>query len=181
MTKLAGDQLSLIAESDFIDSPVGDWDYDELGTDKSLVPNFSFQKLGTNEILVPNFPNSELGTSGILVPNFPNSELGTEIWTPPDYSNWKPPIGGFQQKWIKNHQYWYWRYYNLKGKKASLYLHKDYNKAVRKAMKIGVPPDAKLPNLSAPDPQGKAQIPATENLIDIASTAHGASRSDRAA
>jgi hypothetical protein len=181
MTKLAGQQLSLIAESEFIDPPVGDWDYDELGTDKSLVPNSPDQKLGTDKSLVPNFPNPKLGTKESLVPNFPDSKLGTNEWTPPDYSNWHPPIGCLDRKWIKNHQYWCWRYYDIEGKKRSIHLHKDYNKAVRKAIKIGVPPDARLPNLSAPDPQGETHTPTTNNILPIAPPAHGASRNSRAA
>ena len=189
MTKLAGSQLSLIAESDFEDRPVGDWEFDELGTDKISVPNFQSSKLGTGKILVPNFPSSKLGTEKILVPNFPSPKLGTENqdricesnWVLPDYSDWKPPIGCIDRKWIKDHQYWCWRYYDLQGTKRSIHLHKDYNKAVRKAIKIGMPSDAKLPKstVRASDPQSPAQF--TENIIDIAQTAHSASRDTRAA
>ena len=166
MTKLLALQLSLIAESDFDELPVGDWDYDQLGTDEILVPNSSIQKLGTKKILVPNFPHQK---------------LGTKEWTAPDYSAWTPPIGCFQQKWIKDHQYWYWRYYDNRGKKASLYLHKDYNKAVLKAIKIGVPSDAKC--LSVPTTQTDPQIstPTQINPLNIASTAHPASRDPLAA
>jgi hypothetical protein len=181
MTKLQGQQLSLIAESEFSDPPVGDWDYDELGTDQILVPNFPDQKLGTNKILVPNFPDRELGTNKILVPNSDDRELGTNEWTPPDWTDWKPPIGCFQQKWIKNHQYWYWRYYNNEGKKASLYLHKDYNKAVRKAIKIGCPVDAKPAKLPTQQADSQERGKSPSNLIDIAQTAHSTPRNTRAA
>ena len=175
MTKLCGSQLSLIAESDFEELPVGDWDYDELGTNNFLVPNSSVQKLGTNKFLVPNFPPRELGTNNFLVPNFPATELGTKEWTPPDLSEWKPPMGCLQQKWIKDHQYWYWRYYDNRGKKASLYLHKDYNKAVRKAIKIGVPHDAKPLKSSASQADTQSQTPTQLHPVHIASTADGAS------
>ncbi|WP_310485716.1 hypothetical protein [Chamaesiphon sp. VAR_48_metabat_403] len=151
MTNSSPLQLSLIAELDAYDFPVGDWDYDELGTEIFLVPNSPIQKLGTEISLVPNS------------------------------DNWQPPIGGFEQKWIKDHQYWYWRYYDNRGKKRSLYLAKDYNKAIRKAIKIGVPTDAKLPNLSASHSQGEAQKPTTDNLIPIPTTAHGTPRNSRAA
>jgi hypothetical protein len=146
MAKLIGSQLSLIAESDFEYRPVGDWDYDELGT----------------EIF--------------LVPNSPLPELGTEIYLVPNLDDWKPPIGCLQQKWVKDHQYWYWRYYKLNGKKRSKYLHKDYDKAVRKAIKIGVPTDAKLPKSTHSKTRPQTQTARTENIIDIAQTAHGASR-----
>lgn len=161
MTKIFGSQLSLIAESDVDELPVGDWDYDELGTDK---------------ILVPNFPDPELGTKKILVPNSHLPELGTKEWIPPNYDNWKPPIGCLQQKWIKDRQYWYWRYYDNRGKKASLYLHKDYNKAVRKAMKIGVPSDAKCLSVPTTQTHPQAQTPSQLHPVNIAPTAHPASR-----
>jgi hypothetical protein len=191
MAKLIGSQLSLIAESDFEYRPVGDWDYDELGTENLLVPNSTKQKLGTENLLFPNFPTSELGTENLLVPNstkqklgtenllvpnFPTSESSPSKWTPPDYTDWKPPIGGLELKWVKDHKYWYWRYYDIDGKKASKYLHKDYDKAVRKAIKIGVPTDAKLPKPTHSKACPQTQHPTAENLIDIAQTAHPASR-----
>ncbi len=99
--------------------------------------------------------NTELGTKKILVPNSPTSELGTKKILVPNSDQWTPPVGCLQQKWVKDHKYWYWRYYNLKGKKASLYLAKDYNKAISKAQKIGVPTDAKplKHRATPPDPQ----------------------------
>jgi hypothetical protein len=196
MTKLSGSQLSLIAEIEEDEYQVGDWHYDELGTEeilvpnfslpelgttKSLVPNFSPPELGTNQTLVPNFPDSELGTNPILVPNFFPPELGTNQTLVPNSDEWKPPIGCLQQKWIKDHQYWYWRYYNSKGKKASLYLAKDYNKAIRKAKKIGVPPDAKLPNLPPPDPQTQAPTPTINHPLCHSQTTHRTSRDSLAA
>jgi hypothetical protein len=148
MTKLRGTQLSLIAELGTEDRPVGDWDYDELGTNKYLVPNSSIPELGTNKILVPNFTKWDA-----------------------DLSDWQPPIGCLQQKWIKDHQYWYWRYYDNRHKKRSLYLGKDYNKAVRKAIKIGLPTDAKIPNLPTTNPQ---TITHSVVLSANAATAHPA-------
>jgi hypothetical protein len=150
MTKLKGEQLSLITE---------------LGTDDRIVGDWGWEKLGTKDSLVPNSPLPE---------------LGTKIWLVPNFDDWKPPIGCLQQKWIKDHQYWYWRYYDNRGKKASLYLCKDYNKAIRKAIKIGVPTDAKLPNMPATDPQIQTPNRATDDRRFIAPTAHSAS-SHRAA
>jgi hypothetical protein len=196
MTKLHGSQLSLITELGTEESKVGDWHYDELGTEESLVPNLNPPKLGTKEISVPNLnppklgtkeisvPNlnpPELGTKEISVPNFSPVELGTDKWTPPDYDNWKPPIGCLDRKWIKSYQYWCWRYYDHSGKKRAIHLHKDYNKAVRKAMKIGVPTDAKLPFLPPSDPQTQSISSTTDNLIDLAPTANRTSRPPRAA
>jgi hypothetical protein len=176
MAKFAGEQLSLIAEDFDDDRPIGDWDYDELGTENLLVPNSPLPELGTKNLLVPNSPLPELGTKNLLVPNSPLPELGTEIYLVPNLDDWKPPIGCLQQKWVKDHQYWYWRYYKLNGKKRSKYLHKDYDKAVRKAIKIGVPTDAKLPKPTHPKACPQTQHPTAENLIDIAQTAHPASR-----
>jgi hypothetical protein len=166
MAKLEGTQLSLIAEVEDDDCPISDWGY---------------EKLGTKEISVPNLPPPKLGTKEILVPNFYEPPRQIPRWDDPIDLNWKPPIGCLDRKWSKNHRYWCWRYYDKFGKKRSIHLHKDYNKAIRKAMKIGVPTDAKLPNPSASDPQTTAQNSPTDNLIDIAPTAHPAPRSRRAA
>jgi hypothetical protein len=123
----------------------------KLGTEESLVPNSPSQKLGTEESLVPNSPSEKLGTEESLVPNFESTYRWEEKYEGKYLEDWKPPIGGFDRKWSKNHQYWCWRYYDRDGKKRSIHLHKDYNKAVRKAIKIGVPHDAKLPSLPASD------------------------------
>jgi|GEM_PF-5822867 len=125
MTNLACVQLSLIADVESIDLPLSDWGWENERTGK----------LGTKNLLVPNFPSAELGTKNLLVPNFPE---------------WTLPIGCLQQKWIKDRKYWYWRYYDNRGKKASLYLGKDYNKAIAKVKKIGIPADAKIPKSSRP-------------------------------
>jgi hypothetical protein len=138
-----GQQLSLITELEIDDPIVGDW---------------GWEKLGTEDLLVPNSPASMLGTNKSSVPNL---------------EEWKPPVGGLEKKSIKDRQYWYWRYYDKRSKKASRYLGKDYNRAVLKAMQIGVPPDAKLPNLSPSDPQ--AQNPTARALITIPPTAHNTS------
>jgi hypothetical protein len=124
----------------------------KLGTKESLVPNSPSQKLGTDKISVPNSPTEKLGTNETLVPNFESTYIWEEKYEGKYLEDWKPPVGCFDLKWSKNHQYWCWRYYSINGKKRSIHLHKDYNKAVRKAIKIGVPFDAKLPNLPAPDP-----------------------------
>jgi hypothetical protein len=166
MAKLAGEQLSLITELGTEDLPVGDWAYDELGTDKILVPNFLTSKLGTNKILVPNFP-----PASIWEEKFDGRYL----------EEWKPSIGCLQQKWVKGHQYWYWRYYDERGKKASKYLSKDYTKAVRKCIKIGMPIDAKQHhpvNLKT----AIAGTPDTpDNIINYPQTAGNTSRGTRAA
>ncbi|WP_309740088.1 hypothetical protein [Chamaesiphon sp. OTE_20_metabat_361] len=161
MAKLIGSQLSLIAESDFEYRSIGDWDYDELGTEIFLVPNSRLSELGTKKL-------DDADTR--------YTELGTEIFLVPNSDNWKPPVGCLQQKWVKDHQYWYWRYYKLNGKKASKYLHKDYNKAVRKAMKIGIPIDAKLPKSITAQTDPQICRSTTENIVDIAQTARTASR-----
>ena len=144
MTNSEATQLSLIAESGFMHQPVGDWEYDELGTEICLVPNF------------------------------PDRELGTEICLVPNSYKWQPPIGGLEQKPIKDRNYWYWRYYDNRGKKASLYLARDYNKAVARAIKIGIPPNAKQAQITLPiaDPQTSSEK--SGNLIDITSTARAA-------
>jgi hypothetical protein len=96
------------------------------------------QQLGTKKKLVPNADDEQLGTKKMLVPN-------SEIW--------KPPIGCLNQKWVKSDKYWYWSYYKSKGKKTSLYLAKDYNEAIAKAKKIGIPANAKPPKIRAPPPE----------------------------
>jgi hypothetical protein len=166
MAKLKGTQLSLITELGTDDLPVGDWAYDELGTNKSSVPNS---------------PPSELGTKKFLVPNSLRSGIWTETFAGQSLEEWKPPIGCLQQKWIKAHQYWYWRYYDDRGKKASKYLSKDYTKAVRKAVKIGIPIDAKNHHPANLQTDIERSPQPAANLVNITQTAHRASRSARAA
>jgi hypothetical protein len=148
----------------------------QLGTENLPVPNSHLPELGTDKISVPNSHNPELGTNNLPVPNSLNTELGTEIWLVPNFDDWHPPLGCLQQKWIKDHQYWYWRYYKINGKKRSRYLGKDYNKAILKAIKIGIPSDAKLPKSPRPQADSQNQFGATSNLIDLAQTAYGTSR-----
>jgi hypothetical protein len=162
MTKLAGRQLSLIAELEDDDCPISDWGYEKLGTNISLVPNSGLEKLGTNISLVPNFYE-------------PPQHIPR--WDDPIDPTWKPPLGCLDLKWIKNHQYYCWRYYDIAGKKRSIHLHKDYNKAVRKAMRIGVPTDAK----PVKSTDLKTQTPTQSHRLDLAPTASGTSRSARAA
>jgi hypothetical protein len=110
-------------------------------------------KLGTkDDSLVPNSPAQKLGTKENPVPNFESTYTWEEKYAGKYLEDWQLPVGCFDRKWIKNHQYWCWRYYDRDGKKRSIHLHKDYNKAVRKAIKIGVPFDAKLPNLPTSNP-----------------------------
>lgn len=166
MAKLVGDQLSLIAELGTNDSPVGDWHYDQLGT---------------NKFLVPNSPRSELGTDKILVPNFPSAPIWEETFNGQYLEEWKPLIGCLQQKWIKDHQYWYWRYYDDRGKKASKYLAKDYTKAVRKCIKIGIPADAKNHHHPVSSTDIERSSPTSDNLINYPQTARNTPRGARAA
>jgi hypothetical protein len=166
MAKLVGEQLSLIAEVEEDDRPIGDWGYEKLGTKNSLVPNF---------------PNPELGTKNSLVPNSADSPTWTEKFNGQYLEDWKPPIGCLDRKWIKDHQYWCWRYYDINGKKRSIHLHKDYTKAVRKAVKIGIPIDAKNHHPTAQSSDLKRASQVTDNLVDIAQTARNTPRSARAA
>jgi hypothetical protein len=124
----------------------------KLGTKESLVPNSPSSKLGTDKSLVPNSPSSKLGTNKISVPNFETMGTWAEKFNGVYLEEWKPIVGCLQQKWVKNQQYWYWRYYDNRGKKRSIYLCKDYSEAVRKVIKMEMPTDAKLPHLPASDP-----------------------------
>jgi hypothetical protein len=133
-------QVSLFAIDDYTDASAAHWGW--LDVDNS--------ELGTKKFLVPNSPNSELGTKEISVPNSGGNGNGGGKILVPNSDEWKPPVGCLQQKWIKDIKYWYWRYYDNRRKKRSLYLGRDYNKAIRKAQKIGIPPDAKLPNSHPP-------------------------------
>jgi hypothetical protein len=111
-------QMTLLPEQVSICDPIGDWSHEN--------------ELGTEIFLVPNCQNSELGTRNLGLISVPNSD-------------WKPPIGCLQEKVIKSNKYWYWRYYDQRGKKRSLYLGTEYRMAIIKARVIGVPKDAKLP------------------------------------
>jgi hypothetical protein len=166
MAKLKGQQLSLITELGTEDRPIGDWGYEKLGTKNSLVPNF---------------PTLELGTKKSLVPNSADSPTWTEKFNGQYLEDWKPPIGCLDRKWVKAYQYWCWRYYDINGKKCSIHLDKDYTKAVRKAVKIGIPIDAKKPTLSTQSPDLKRASQVTDNLVDIAQTARNTPQSARAA
>jgi hypothetical protein len=160
--KISDGQATLFDIAAYAIDPGEKWGWlDEdptLGTNKSLVPNSPSQKLGTEDSLVPNSPPEKLGTNTSLVPNFEPMGTWAEKFNGVYLEEWKPIMGCLQQKWVKNHQYWYWRYYDNRGKKRSLYLGRDYNKAVRKVIKIGVPTDAKLPNLPASDPPPTTEI-----------------------
>jgi hypothetical protein len=144
----------------------------KLVTEKSLVTNSPAPKLVTEKSSVTNSPAPKLVTEKSSVTNSPLSITETYLSPAPSFEStyiweekyegkyledWKPKVGCLSPKWSKNHQYWCWRYYDCDGKKRSIHLHKDYNKAVRKAIKIGVPFDAKLPNLPASDPPPTAE------------------------
>ena len=176
MTNFLATQLSLIAESDFTHQPIGDWEYDELGTEILLVPNIRDRELGTEISKAHSFKDSELGTEDFDFPNFSDRELGTEISLVPNWYKWQPPIGGLEQKPIKDRKYWYWRYYDNRGKKASLYLAKDYNKAVARAIKIGIPANAKSPQNPVLSTDSQTASQTSPHLIDIAPTAYPAPR-----
>jgi hypothetical protein len=166
MAKRIGDRLSVIAEVEEDDRPIGDWSYEKLGTKNSLVPNF---------------PTLELGTKKSLVPNSADLPTWTEKFDGQYLEDWKPKIGCLDRKWIKDHQYWCWRYYDICGKKRSIHLHKDYTKAVRKCVEIGLPLDAKPPKCSDPSTEIERLSEASDNLINYPQTAHSPSRSARAA
>ena len=173
MAKLAGEQLSLIAELEFDDRRVGDWGWDDVGTEQISVPTLAGSKVGTKQIPVPTLAGSKIGTKEIPVPIFTVDFRVTE--------KWHPPVGCLEQKWSKDRKYWYWRYYDNRGKKRSLYLAKDYNKSIRKAMKIGVPSDAKSPQPTSTKTDPQNPNPTASNLIDITQTADCTSSSTRAA
>jgi hypothetical protein len=167
MAKLVGDQLSLIAEEEEEDDrPIGDWGYEKLGTKNSLVPNF---------------PTLELGTKKFLVPNSADSPTWREKFDGQYLEDWKPKIGCLDRKWVKDHQYWCWRYYDIDGKKRAIHLHKDYTKAVRKAVKIGIPIDAKTTTHPVHSTDIESTSPPRDNLINYPQTAHRASRTAHAA
>jgi hypothetical protein len=166
MAKLVGDQLSLIAEEADDDRPIGDWGYEKLGTNKILVPNFPPQKLGTNKSPVPNSADS---------PTWREKFDGQYL------EDWKPKIGCLDRKWIKDHQYWCWRYYDILGTKRSIHLHKDYTKAVRKCIKIGIPIDAKNHHPANLQTDIESTSPPRDNLINYPQTARNTSRTARAA
>lgn len=138
--KISGQQATLFDLEEYARSDVVQWGW--LDADP---------KLGTKDSLVPNPSLSRLGTKDLLVPNPPLPDTWSEKFNGVYLEQWKPIMGCLQQKWVKNCQYWYWRYYDNRGKKRSIYLCKDYSKAVRKVIKMGVPADAKPPNLPASD------------------------------
>jgi hypothetical protein len=142
---------------DYESSSIGEWEWEndrrfELGTKKISVPNSPPPELGTKKISVPNPPPPELGTEKNPVPNSDFEELGTGKTTRTRDEIWKPPVGLLVQTWVKTDWYWYWKYYDNRRKKRSIYLGKKYNKAVAKAQLIGTPADAKLTSIRASPP-----------------------------
>jgi hypothetical protein len=151
-------QAELFPIADYESHPVGEWEWEndrsfELGTRKNSVPNSPSSELGTQNIPVPNSPVPELGTQNIPVPNSEFDELGTGKTHLTRDQIWKPPVGLLVQSWVKTDYYWYWKYYDNRRKKRSIYLGKKYNKAVAKAQLIGMPADAKPPKVRATSPQ----------------------------
>jgi len=149
MATLSGNQLSLITDFDSEDSPVGDWSFDELGSDKF---NSSLALMGTNreDFIDP------------LLASFP---LGSKIDSDPNPINQQLPLGWLEQKPIKNGLYWYWRYYKISGVRASVYLGRDYTKAVRKVLEKGYPSDAKPLSIPQPTPDPQKVANQTENPL----------------
>lgn len=149
MTNFKGDQLSLIADFDCEDSPVGDWSFDELGSAKfSTAAKLS--RLGSNYSEVSVIGYGELGVVKYLDPNPINQPL---------------PLGWLEQKPIKHHLYWYWRYYKISGVRASIYLGKDYTKAVRKVLEKGYPADAKPISIPQSDSNPQKAANQTQNPL----------------
>jgi hypothetical protein len=174
MAVYQGTQLSLIAEDDFVEYDYCDWSVDTRPdpiTQRSIAKVQKFlddaQKLGTNDLLVPNSGSEKLGTNDLLVPNF--SE------------RWKPPVGCLDLKVIKKHHYWCWRYYDNHGKKRSIHLDKDYNKAIVKALLIGLPPDARTHHPVNANANSQKSSPTSANIISNSPTAYCPSRSAIAA
>ncbi len=158
MKKITDRQAELFPISEYESSPIGDYEWEnddkfELGTKKFPVPNSPPPELGTEKIPVPNSPLPELGTEKIPVPNSDFEELGTGKTERTRDQIWKPPVGLLVQTWVKTDWYWYWKYYDNRRKKRSIYLGKKYNKAVAKALLIGIPDDAKLAKIRATPPE----------------------------
>jgi hypothetical protein len=157
-------------------APIGDWEWEnsvpnQLGTKNMSVPNSPSSKLGTEISPVPNSISLEIpisnrkkldsdpriGNIEELVPNSAYDELGTGKTSLTRAEIWKPPVGLLVQTWIKNDWYWYWKYYDNRRKKRSIYLGKKYNKAVAKAQLIGIPADAKPHSIRASPPKPQTQ------------------------
>lgn len=139
MPKFAGNQLSLITDFDFQDYPVGDYHFDELGSDKFNSP-LSLLRTNRQDFIDPLLASHPLGSNMEIDPNPISQSI---------------PLGSLEQKRIKNDLYWYWRYYKISGVRASIYLGKDYTKAIRKVLEKGYPVDAKPISIPKPasDPQ----------------------------
>jgi hypothetical protein len=155
--KITDRQTEFFPLADYESAPVGDWQWEnartfELGIKKFSVPNSPSPELGTKKFSVPNSPSPELGTQKIPVPNSDFDELGTGKTARTRDQIWKPPVGLLVQTWVKTDWYWYWKYYDNRRKKRSIYLGKKYNKAVAKALLIGIPADAKLATNRATPP-----------------------------
>ncbi len=129
----------------------------ELGTQTTPVPNSSDKELGTQTTPVPNSSDKELGTDKSLVPNSDIQELGTGKTHRTRAEIYKPSVGILVQTWVKTDWYWYWKYYDIRRKKRSMYLGKKYNKAVSKVQLIGIPADAKLGKIRATPPDTQTQ------------------------
>jgi hypothetical protein len=139
MAKIVGNQLSLITDFDCEDSPVGDYHFDELGSEEFSI-GANMVRLGSKDLNVSGIGYGELGSEKILDPNPISQHL---------------PLGWLEQKPIKHHLYWYWRYYKIDGVRASIYLGKDYTKAIQKVLEIGYPLNAKPVQIAtaATDPE----------------------------
>lgn len=149
MPKFVGNQLSLITDFDVEDFPVGDYHFDELGSEK-----FDCEVLVLRTRL-DDLPRSPLASL----------ELESKIETDPNPIYQPLPLGWLEQKAIKNGLYWYWRYYKISGVRASIYVGKDYTKAVRKVLEIGYPIDAKPISIPQSDSDPQKAANQTQNTV----------------
>lgn len=150
MSKLAGSQLSLIAdEAEDLARPFSDWEIDCLPpVQQRSIEQIRAVMISRAKGEMPQSPTeivpNQLGT--ILkspTPTVPN-QLGTIPQTPTQIvpnSNSPQPVGDYpkvpeiDRKWNKGHQYYYLRPY-INGKRESFYLGNDIDRARAKAMAI---------------------------------------------
>jgi hypothetical protein len=99
---------------------------DDFG-EYSPIGDWHWDNLGSTELPDPKLTIVVLGSGNSVDPK----------------TDFKLPIGNLERKPINKQLYWYWRYYNHAGKKRSIYLAKDYNKAIAKVRRLGIPSDVK--------------------------------------
>jgi hypothetical protein len=155
--KITDRQQEFFSLDEYTSNPIGEWEWEnsvpnQLGTEKFPVPNSPPPELGTKKIPPPNSYFHLINKEEILTPNSDFEELGTGKTERTRDQIWKPPVGLLVQTWVKTDWYWYWKYYDNRRKKRSIYLGKKYNKAVAKAQLMGIPADAKPPKIRASPP-----------------------------